>query len=63
VIVYNEPGDVNGDGRLSIGDVTALINILLSDNSEDNPAADVNNDGKISIGDVTTLINILLTNS
>lgn len=61
VIVYNDPGDVNGDGRLSIGDVTALINMLLSDDTEDNPAADVNGDGKISIADVTALINILLS--
>ena len=52
-------GDVNGDGEVSIGDVTALINILLS-NGSTSPAADVNGDGEVSIGDVTALIDILL---
>ena len=56
-------GDVNHDGKLSIGDVTALINYLLS-GSTDNACvicADVNADGKVSIADVTALINILLS--
>ena len=52
-------GDVNGDGEVSIGDVTALINILLT-KSPASPAADVNDDGEVSIGDVTALIEILL---
>lgn len=58
-------GDVNGDGKLSIGDVTALINYLLSGNAGviNLTAADVNQDGKISIGDVTALINKLLSTS
>ena len=60
-----ETGDVNGDGKVSIKDVTDLINYLLSENEEgiilDN--ADVNSDGKISIKDVTDLINLLLTQS
>ena len=56
-------GDVNGDGRVSIKDVTDLINYLLSDNTEgiNLAAADVNGDNKISITDVTALINMLLT--
>ena len=55
-------GDVNHDGRLSIGDVTALIGYLLG-SSEDvcDICADVNEDTFININDVTTLINILLT--
>jgi len=53
------PGDVNGDGKLSIGDVTGLIDQLLG--SGDLPAyCDVNGDGKVSIADVTTLIDMLL---
>ena len=52
-------GDVNGDGELSIADVTSLIDILLS-NGSSSSVADVNNDGEVSIGDVTALINILL---
>ena len=58
-----DPGDVNGDGRVSIKDVTDLINYLLSGN-EDNinlANADVNGDERISIKDVTDLINMLLS--
>lgn len=54
------PGDVNGDGKLSIGDVTDLISILLSGDAP-NAAADVDGNGKVNIGDVTALISILLT--
>ena len=60
VIVYTEGGDVNGDGRISISDVTALIDLLLVGDSIENPVADVNGDGKISISDVTALIDKLL---
>ena len=58
-------GDVNGDGKRSIADVTALIKYLLGgDESLVNlPACDVNADGKCSIADVTTLINLLLLGS
>ena len=63
VTVFTDPGDVNSDGSISISDVTALINVLLSSGGGDNPYADVNGDGKISIADVTTLINVLLTSN
>ena len=56
-------GDVNNDGKLSIGDVTALINYLLSGDATDInlDAADCDQNGEIKIGDVTELINMLLT--
>ena len=56
-------GDVNCDGKQTIGDVTTLINYLLGGNPDpfDSIAADVNLDSKINIGDVTALINLLLT--
>ena len=56
-------GDVNGDGQVKIGDVTALINYLLSGDSSgiNLQAADCNQDGNIKIGDVTALINYLLS--
>lgn len=59
------PGDVNMDGKCSIGDVTALINYLLSGSDEgiDLDAANVNADDKINIADVTALINLLLSES
>ena len=53
-------GDMNGDERLSISDVTGLINQLLQ-GGEDIPAyCDVNGDGKFNVSDVTALIEILL---
>jgi len=52
-------GDVNGNGDVSISDVTALVDILLSGN-EAPAVADINRDGNISISDVTSLIDALL---
>ena len=55
-------GDINGDGKVNIGDVTALINLLLSGNGEvGNGVVDVNADGVLNISDVTALINHLLS--
>ena len=57
-------GDVDNDNKLSISDVTALINYLLSHNTAINlQNADVDGDTKIGISDVTGLINMLLTGS
>lgn len=53
------PGDVNNDGKISIDDVTALIDMLLS-NSETNDNADVDGNGHVAIDDVTALIDLLL---
>ena len=55
-------GDVNGDGEVNIGDVTALISIILSATPESDYEldADVNGDGEVNIGDVTALIDIIL---
>lgn len=58
----DEPGDVNGNGSVTIADVTALIDYLLggSASSFDAYNADVNGDGGITIKDVTDLIDMLL---
>lgn len=57
--------DINKDGKWTIADVTALVNIILGkDDLEpyqyDHNAADVNNDGTVTIADVTALVNIIL---
>ncbi len=57
-----ERGDVNGDGQVKIDDVTALINLLLSDNTPPS-TADCNIDARVNISDVTALINYLLSGS
>ena len=56
------PGDVNGDGDVTIADVTTLIDYLLGSTAANfNEAnADVNGDSDITIADVTALIDILL---
>ena len=58
-------GDVNCDGKVSIVDVTTLINHLLGGNPDpfNAAAADANTDSKISIGDVTSIIDILLSSN
>ena len=55
-------GDVNGDKRVSISDVSILRNYLLGKNPEkyDEKAADMNGDGRVSISDVGKLVNQLL---
>ena len=55
-------GDVDGSGNINIADVTALIDYLLSGNSESINVmnADVDGDDHINISDVTALIDKLL---
>ena len=64
---FDEPtfirGDVNDDGKVSIDDVTSLINYLLSGDDTDVNlnAADCGDPGSVNIEDVTALINFLLS--
>ena len=55
-------GDANGDGRVSIADVSTLAGFLLGKPSADfvEAAADANGDGRVSIADVSTLASKLL---
>ena len=53
-------GDVNGDGNISISDVTTLIDMLVGAATGYPVNADMNDDGNISIADVTVLIDQLL---
>ena len=53
-------GDVNGDNNVSIADVSALIDILLSGDVAPD-AADVNEDSNVNIADVSALIDKLLS--
>lgn len=60
-------GDVNRDGKVSVADVNALVEIVLgkvteADNTKnyDFEAAHVNADEDITIADVTALVNIIL---
>ena len=55
-------GDVNGDGALTVSDVTMLINMLLNsgDSSIDPAYGDCNGDGTVNISDVVILIGYVL---
>ena len=55
-------GDVDGNDKINIDDVTALIGILLSGETAPQ-TADCDQNGRINIDDVTTLINYLLKGS
>ena len=61
---YNMPdyfvGDVDEDGLVNIADVTALIDLLLKDDTAGHPAADVDEDSIISIADASALIDTLI---
>ena len=55
-----ETGDIDGDGEINVGDVTALINKLLSAASFDDDVCDINGDDEVNVTDVTSLINMIL---
>ena len=69
VYVKGEPasahvyGDVNGDKEVNIGDVTALISIIIADDYtlDDLDRVDVNGDREVNVSDVTALISYILT--
>jgi formylglycine-generating enzyme required for sulfatase activity len=58
VLETENAGDVNGDGKVNVMDVTALIYVIMNDGS--NPRADVNGDGDINVMDITALIDIIM---
>ncbi len=56
-------GDANGDGVVTIADVTAIVNHILGKPQSSNfneVMADTNGDGKITIADVTATVNLIL---
>ena len=63
IVAIEDVGDMNGDGSLTVGDVTALISKVLNGDAEGNVLADVNLDGVVNIADVTALISRVLSGS
>ena len=55
----NIPGDINGDGKVDIADVNAVINMMLG-KAEQTASGDVTGDGKVDIADVNAVINMML---
>ena len=61
--VVGVPGDVNGDGQVTAGDITCIYNYLLNNDQTYVATSDVNGDGEITAGDITFIYNILLGNN
>ena len=67
-VLYEEKtlvGDVNSDNAVTIADVTALVNILLSKDSQtpylyDHEAANVDGVGDVTADDLTELVQLLM---
>ncbi|MBR1803683.1 MAG: leucine-rich repeat protein, partial [Muribaculaceae bacterium] len=55
-------GDVDGDGKVDVTDVNAVINIILKTKTaaDYQGNADVDGDGKVDVADVNAVINIIL---
>jgi hypothetical protein len=54
---------VNGDGEVNIGDINALIDVILSGGSLDTCSmwrADLAEDGELSLADINALIDYVL---
>ena len=57
------PGDVNGDGEITIGDANSVIDIVVMGGNNGHtriPAADMNGDNEITIADFNAIIAIIL---
>ena len=54
------PGDLNGDGRVNVSDISSLINMILGTTEMNEIDADLNGDGRVNVSDVSALINIIL---
>lgn len=57
------PGDVDGNGELTISDISMLINCLITENTDgiNLSNADLNGDGELNVSDITILVNYVLT--
>lgn len=57
-------GDVDGDGKVSLTDVTSVLkfalNIVTPADDSETEAADYDGDGKISLSDVTSVLKVAL---
>ena len=54
-----ELGDVNGDGNISIADVTYLVN-LIRNGAKPGGSYDINGDKSVNLDDVSALVELIL---
>ena len=59
------PGDVNSDGSVNAGDVSAVYNVMLGVETDATiiSRADVNRDGSVNAGDVSAVYTIMISGS
>ena len=50
-------GDVNGDGRVDVADISAVISVMAG--VMDSDKADVNGDGTVNVADISAVIDIM----
>lgn len=63
--IDNLPGDVNGDGEITIADANGVIDIVVMGGNGGHtrmPAMDMNDDGEVTVADVNSIIDIILSN-
>lgn len=60
IVVGRRVGDIDGDDKVDIADVTGLIDLLLVGGEIPSGIGDVDGDGMVGITDVTQLIDLLL---
>ena len=57
------PGDVDGDGNVSLADILLVVDYILTEQEPDGfiyANANLNNDDKISLGDILMIVDIIL---
>ncbi len=52
----SQKGDMDGDGNITVADITQLIEIYLNESNGINEIADLDGDGSITVSDITQLI-------
>ncbi|MBR5593668.1 MAG: leucine-rich repeat protein [Bacteroidaceae bacterium] len=58
----SQPGDINNDGEVNVGDFAALANIIFNSEEIDETtksASDINADGEVNVGDFAALVNLI----
>ena len=55
----NHPGDLTGDGKVTLSDVRVMLQMLLGQVPVDLTTADLNHDGKVSLMDLRVLLQLL----
>ena len=53
-------GDLNGDESVDVGDIMAIINLIVDGSYS--ATADLNSDGSVDVGDIMAVINIIIDN-